>query len=153
MQLGGNVPQAIDMAFSDDGGRLVASGSDHSLTLWDLRSGQHITKRGDSASFGVRVAAGAGNLASVDRNGIVTTMDPVTGRETATLTGQASSSALALSADGSALATVGIDGIVTLWNLDVEQAVHRACSTIGTVSQVEWDSVVRDLAYDPNCTR
>jgi len=67
------------------------------------------------------------------------------------LTGSAASvGSLAFSPDGHTLASGSGDG-ARLWNLRVQYAVDRICSTAGGLTARQWNEYIPQLRYQPSC--
>jgi WD40 repeat protein len=105
------------LAYSADG-RLLASGDDHTLRVWDLRSGEPIRSfRGHSADVsGVAFSPDSRRLASCSHDQTIRIWDLEADLETLTLRHPDAVFGLAFRPDGCFLASAGLDGTVRIWD-------------------------------------
>ena len=60
--------------------------------------------------------------------------------------------AVAFSPRGYTLASIGLDGVVYLWDTKVNDAVARICATThGILTRPQWQREIPDLPYRPPC--
>jgi WD40 repeat protein len=62
-------------------------------------------------------------------------------------------SVLAFSPDGHTLAATTGDGVATVWDLNVEAAIHDICAnSAGALSSQNWSTYVPIIGYASPCT-
>jgi WD40 repeat protein len=67
------------------------------------------------------------------------------------LTGSSAVNSAAFSPDGHRLATGSNDGTTRIWNLNVQYAVQRICTTAGDLTPRQWNQYIPQLEYQPSC--
>ncbi len=169
--MGGHKDEVRGVAFSPDGERLVTGGMDHALHFWDLKTGQ--SQRVDASGTGVvelLFTPDGKHLASRGlKDTSVMLWDARTGKPRATLRGhQGQILDIALSPDGTRLASTSTDQTVRLWDLESgESRVLRGhTGQVGTVTffpdgrslaSTGQDGSIRlwpdDLPMEPNALR
>ncbi len=105
---------------SPDSDLLAAGGSDGSVTLWDLASGNpvRVFHAHSGAVWAVAFSPDSHHLASAGSDGAIRLWDPATGQPTHTLHGHTRAVwAVAFSPDGHHLASASDDGAIRLWDL------------------------------------
>jgi WD40 repeat protein/serine/threonine protein kinase len=126
--LNGHVGGVRAVACSPDGSRVVSSGSDGTLRLWDMADGhmlRQVKAHGDEALSVVYRADGK-EIASAGPDGTVRLWDPDSDQPPRILTHYRTGTArMTYSADGKLLATGGEDGIVRLWDTSLRCEVHQ----------------------------
>ena len=115
----GHSGTASALALSHDGQWLASASADHSVRLWDIRSGREVRSlRGHPQE--VNAVAWSRDdklLATGGNDGVIRLWDPWTGRLLVTLEGHKGFvMALAFGPDGQSLASVGTDKTIRLWS-------------------------------------
>ncbi len=150
------------VAFSPDGHTLASGDDAGTVRLWEVADpvrlrplGQPLT--GAAAAVGSLAFSLHGSLlASGSLDGAVRlweVADPAQPRPLGQpLTGSAAAvGSLAFSPDGHTLASGSGDG-TRLWNLSVQYAIDRICSTAGGLTARQWNEYIPQLRYQPSCT-
>jgi hypothetical protein len=117
--LAGHSDRVYCVAFSADGSRLASASADHTIRLWDGRTGYHImTLKGHTGSVNsVSFSPGDSRLASASDDKTIRLWGSRTGRHISTLTGHCDAVlCVTFSADGSRLASGSRDKSVRLWD-------------------------------------
>ena len=142
------------VAFSRDGSRVAAAGSDYTVKVWDVATGQQtLTLRGHTGTVsGVAFSPVGTRLASAGGDGTVKLWNTATGREVLTIKRHAGGvskghigtvNGVAFSPDGSRVAS-GVDETVQVW----ETASGRETLTLkGHTGDVE------SVAFSPDGSR
>ncbi len=149
---------ALSLAFSPDGNEL-ASFSAGKVSLWDLKTGQELDERFDTALRGSGLALGPTGravgraVATGDLDGAVNLWSlpswqhlgklPRFFRGTTPPEGREVVQALAFSPDGKMLATGTVVGTIVLWDIDVESWEEHACRIAKrNLTRSEWDRFI-----------
>jgi eukaryotic-like serine/threonine-protein kinase len=123
----GHTMPIICLRYSADGRRLVSSACDlaqknrpHEIKVWDADSGACLaTRTGFGLLFSVALAPDGRTLASCGQDGLVLLADWTKSNPAIALPGHKSHVAVVVfSADGSRLATAGMDKVLKIWELD-----------------------------------
>jgi WD40 repeat protein len=123
------------VAFSRDGTRLVSTGDDGRVRVWDAAT------RREARAFGAdgpalelaAVTADGTRLGSASADGTVRVWDLATGRQVLTLKGHTDwgRSVVAFSPDGTRLASVSRDGMVRVWDVGTGREILIRTGHIG----------------------
>ena len=142
--------------FSPDGKTLAAATGYGSITLWDVATEQSIGQllSGDTA-FGLSSVAFSpdGKTLAGSGYGKVFLWDVVTRQLLSQLpTTKSTVSRIAFSPDGKILASGSDDGTITLWNMEPQMWIERACLEVGrNFTQSEWQQYFPGEAYRATC--
>ncbi|MFE9765171.1 AAA family ATPase [Streptomyces sp. NPDC005808] len=151
------------LAYSPDGHTLASGSDDDTVRLWDITDPLRATPLGSpltghteavvSLTFGRdgRTLASGGNDNTVRLWNVADPSD-------ASPIGQAMSpnaktgNFLSFSPKSHMLGVSSGADTVRLWNLDVDEAIHRICSTTrGVLTSAKWHEYLPRLSYDPPC--
>jgi WD40 repeat protein len=138
-------PESV--AFSSDGSQLAAGGRDHTVKIWDARTGQQtLNLKGHTHEvWSVAFSPDGSRLASASVDKTVKMWDARTGRETSTLKGHTGLVlGVAFSLDGQRLASAGSDNAVKIWDVRTgrESLTFRG-----------HEDIVRSVAFSPDGSR
>lgn len=134
--------QVLDVAFSPDGQLLAAGGWDFRLTVWDLQSGEQRFSRDMDAWVQQLAFAGNDRLYVSLTNAGVATFDLQTGQSEPFLSPEDASDLLqgdvyiALSPDGSALATVQEGGSIATWDAETGEMFQSVFRSVGSIQSL-----------------
>src|SRR5439155_2834158 len=101
-----------EIAFTPDGNQIISSGG-HNIRVWDAATGQELREVHVTNLMGLAVSP-VGPLLATAQNGNVSVWD--LGTLETKFSHETSGFAVAISPDGSLLASGGRSGSVTLWN-------------------------------------
>jgi WD40 repeat protein len=125
INLPGHVSTVLDVNFSPDGKRLVSSGADRMIKIWDTGSGRELlTIKADSDNVRVAYSPNGLQFASVGVSGTPKIWDADSGQLLRTLPATNPPHVLmsvAFNPNGKRLAAGSVDGIVTVWDLEKDQ--------------------------------
>jgi WD40 repeat protein len=108
-----------DVVFSFDGKRLIITGQDETVKVWDIASGKHLfTLSGHtSAVTGVVVSPNGEHLVTASLDKTVKVWDIASGKHLFTLSGHTSAiTDVAISPDGGRVVTASLDSTVKVWD-------------------------------------
>jgi WD40 repeat protein len=150
------------VAFSPDGRRIVTSGQDRQVLLWDTQSGELLRQLSNPGPNPVQLVAfspdgrciAIGEFEPSARD--VVLIDPENGEVRMRLRGQdTGTTALAFSPDGQTLASAGLDHSVKLWDLKSGLAETTISDGVGRVDSLTFsrDSALLAFAGADHCVR
>ncbi|MGK7948015.1 MAG: tetratricopeptide repeat protein [Xenococcaceae cyanobacterium] len=131
--------QTLQVSFSTDGKILATVGEHNIIRLWNLEGNEIRTIRGQLSGIDKISFSPSGKmLASVERLGSIGNADDsiiklvnLEGRELRRLKSQLLNiNSISFSPDGKILSSAGEDGIVILWNLDLDDLLKRGCDRV-----------------------
>ena len=117
----------LSIAFSPDGSKIVSTGSDKKVRLWDTARGSLLftLSGGSRANNSVAFSADGRLLASGSVDGKIRIWNAASGRKLATLRSHDSTvNAISFSPDGKWLATASRDRSIILWDVRSRRAIH-----------------------------
>ena len=131
------------LAFSPDGKMLASAGSEGTIRLWDIETGQYRTILKEHATISSVVFSPDGKtLASGDWRNNILLWDVDTGKHLTTFKGHMDRVwDLAFSPDGKTLASAGWDNKILLWDVGTGSVRH-------TLTEHEW--LVMSVAFSPD---
>ena len=148
LQLLATEPVAVEsIAFSPDGTKLVSSGIDAPLSLWDVKSGRLLRTFSIESEWSNKGAAFSPDGTIIASNGQIGTVqlwNPDTGESIRTLKGQEAWGGLMsiqFSPDGKTLATGWLNGTICLWDVNTGTIKH---------TRTEHESWVLTLEFFPD---
>jgi WD40 repeat protein len=141
---GGHEQWIVHIAFSGDGSRIVTGDDKSGMRVWDARTGQEVfaSKKGWCAVF----SPDSERVIAVADKG-VKVWEATTGRELLTF-GDVHLESLAISPDGSLIATQQETGEVVLWDAKTGERRREVCKRQQTRSEVP----LSHLAFTPDGT-
>ena len=138
-KLEGHIAPVFAVAFSPDGSLLASASLDHTVRLWNPKTGREVQKL-EGHTFGVTAVAFSPDsllLASASWDQTVRLWDPKTGQETRKLEGHTDwVTAVAFSPNDSLLASASRDKTIWLWNPKTGQKIRKLEGHTFTVSAV-----------------
>ena len=154
------------VAFSPDGRTLAAANSHGTVTLWNSTNPNHLTQRGqpitvpDGSPWSVvfspdgktLAVAGHASLGTINLWNVSNPNLPVAiGVPLTVATGGIS--VLAFSPDNHSLAATTGEGLVTVWDLNVQAAIQRICAdSARALGAQQWTQYVSQLPYTSPCS-
>lgn len=125
----GDVP-VLSVAFSPDSQRLVSSGQDNTIRVWNVKSGRELLKidgpKKDQGFRGAVFSHDGGSLISVTKDETIQMWDSVNGTLQASVKGRDGAvQGLRISPDGQTLATFGSRGRVEFWEISHKPRIEK----------------------------
>lgn len=148
------------IAFSPDGHTVAAATPDSNgkAWLWSISRPDDPIQLRAPLTGSVVAFSPSGDVLALGGSGVwlVNITDPARPRQLGQpLVGPAGGvTALAFGTAGHRLVVGGEDGTIQVWDLDVDDAVHRVCAVTGyALTPTLWRQYVPQLPYDPPCAR
>jgi WD40 repeat protein len=144
------------VSFNSAGSVLATSSRGHSLSLWNLKTGQLLPPvlTGHSQAVSSIAFSGDGQtLASGSADGTIRLWDVPTHELIGTLDArQKSVNSIAIEPRKEILASVGEDNTIVFWNIGVNDWISRACRIANrNLSPKEWSTYIGASAYRKTC--
>jgi WD40 repeat protein len=147
------------LAFTPDSRRLISTGQDRTVILWDTINGEVIRSFGEDGSNPVQFGALSpdGRLVAVGESAgtpqDITLFDMETGALRSRLTGNLMGvNALAFSPNGRTLASAGIDRTIRIWDPATGKEMTSLRDDIGWVKAISFSPDGTQLAFVGNDT-
>jgi WD40 repeat protein/serine/threonine protein kinase/DNA-binding SARP family transcriptional activator len=138
----------LDIAFTKDGGRLLAAGLDSSPTIWDVATSRSIRSLyGHWDYYNVVSTAVSPNgqyFATTGADGLLIVWDSKGGKVFVQPTTEYGGLDVAFSPDGRHIASAGNDGAVRIWDMDANQEDRLELTLSGH------GSYVQSVAFSPD---
>ncbi len=137
------------VAFSPDGVLALSGGDDGTLVWWDVATGQRINNREEEGGRirSIAFLPSGDQVVIAGDNGLLVLVDAATGETVRALDHPGDVFAVAVSPDGTLIASGGRDQIIRLWDTSTGSLVNR----LGTASTGHRDRVTA-LAFSPDGT-
>jgi WD40 repeat protein/DNA-binding SARP family transcriptional activator len=145
----GQIDVVNEVAFSPDGSRLAASGRNGVIIIWDSTTAQELLRIEDERIQDITLGQDCSRatdtqgqlcdtlLVSGHINGLVKIWDAVTGEHQLTLSGHTNViSEVAISRDGTQLASASNDGTITVWDIATGRELLTLAGHSGAVSGI-----------------
>jgi eukaryotic-like serine/threonine-protein kinase len=117
--LRGHAAPLNNVVFSPDGATVATSSDDHTIRIWDIKSGAHRVLRGHTdEAWQLAFSPDGKLLASSGKDKTVQIWNVATGAARALAAGAGALNALKFSPDGKLLAAASTDKTILLWNLE-----------------------------------
>jgi WD40 repeat protein len=146
----------VGVSFSPDGKLLVTSTQEHSLTLWNVKSGRPVLPilyGHTGAVAGVAFTPDGKLLASGSADGDIRLWDVETHELVGTLNAeQKAIHSIAFGASNDLLASVGEDASIIFWDLNFDSWTSRACRIANrNLTPNEWNTYLGNRPYRKTC--
>jgi WD40 repeat protein len=131
-----------DVVFSHDGSMIASAGSDKTVRVWNVKTGQLLHTLAGHAGPVLRLAFSRDDklLASVSPDDSLRIWGATDGRLSSLIElPEGAGRAVAFSPDGAQVATGGSDGIVRLWDVATGQLAHQFLGASAGVTRVLFD--------------
>jgi WD40 repeat protein len=146
----------VGVSFSPDGKLLATSTQEHSLTLWNVKSGRPVPPMlygHTGAVAGVAFTPDGKLLASGSADGDIRLWDVETHELVGTLnTQQKAIHSIAFGASSDLLASAGEDASIIFWELNFDSWTSRACRIANrNLTPNEWNAYLGNRPYRKTC--
>jgi WD40 repeat protein len=135
------------LAFSSNGGRLLAGGTDGIVSAWQVKTGHKLARLGRRSwvnnTDAIAFSPDGSRLATAGNDKTARVWDAASGQQLLKITHDATVQAIAFSPDGSRLATAGNDKAARVWDANSGQQLLK----------IPHDTIVHALAFSPDGSR